>query len=68
MSPGTAALNNNVAAAAAGGGNKKENSKEEREKSDQLNIIFDVIGTPSSEEQLEEFLESAESVDYVRKM
>ena len=64
LSPGTAALNNNVT---AGTGNK-ENSKAEREKSDQLNIIFDVIGTPSSEEQIEEFLESAESVDYVRKM
>ena len=33
-----------------------------------MNIIFDVIGTPSSEETIEEFLESQESVDYVRKL
>lgn len=41
--------------------------KSDREKGDQLNIIFDVIGTPDPEDPIEEFLESAESVDYVRK-
>ena len=43
LSPGTANANK---------------SKEEREKDDQLNIIFEVIGTPAPEENLEEFLES----------
>ena len=41
--------------------------KQEREKSDQLNIIFDVIGTPSPEDNIEDFLEKQDSVDYVRK-
>ena len=56
LSPGTAAVNQTGAA------------KEEREKNDQLDIIFDVIGTPSPDEQIEEFLESQKSIDYVRKM
>lgn len=43
-------------------------SKAEREKDDQLNIIFDVIGTPSPEEPLEDFLETQDAVDHVRKM
>ena len=54
LSPGTAIAQENQ-------------DKSEREKGDQLNIIFDVIGTPDPEENIEEFLESAESVEYVRK-
>jgi len=48
--------------------NPKNKSKEDREKDDQLNIIIDVIGTPQPDEALEEFLESQESVDIVRKL
>lgn len=48
--------------------NKSQQTKEEREKGDQLNIIFEVIGTPKPDEAIEEFLESQESVDYVRKL
>ena len=47
---------------------KNKKSKEEREKDDQLNIIFSVIGTPTTDEPIEEFLESHESVNYVRQM
>ena len=55
LSPGTAEVQN-------------KQPKEEREKGDQLNIIFAVIGTPSPQENLEEILESQESVDYVRRL
>ncbi len=55
LSPGTAINENSM-------------SKEEREKGDQLSKIFEVIGTPSPDEQIEDFLESTESVDYVRKL
>ena len=36
---------------------KNSQSKEEREKDDQMNIIFKVIGTPSADETIEDFLE-----------
>ena len=48
--------------------NQSQQTKEEREKGDQLNIIFEVIGTPKPDEAIEEFLESQESVDYVKKL
>lgn len=48
--------------------NQAGKTKEEREKGDQLSIIFQVIGTPSPEEDIADFLESQESVDYVRKL
>jgi len=48
--------------------NQQSLSKEEQKKDDQLNIIFEVIGTPSPDEDIADFLESAESVDYVRKL
>ena len=43
-------------------------SKEEREKGDQLNKIFEVLGTPSPDEAIEDYLESQESIDYIRKI
>lgn len=43
-------------------------TKEDREKGDQLSIIFQVIGTPSPDEDISDFLESQDSVDYVRKL
>lgn len=54
LSPGTAV-------------NPNQQSKEEREKGDQLNIIFEVIGTPAPDDAIEEFLETQESVEYVRR-
>lgn len=47
--------------------NQANMDKQEREKNDQLNIIFDVIGTPAPEDNIEDFLEKQESVDCVRK-
>lgn len=33
---------------------------------DQLSKIFDVIGTPSPEENIEEWIQEEESIQYVR--
>ena len=48
LSPGTEIINSNLT--------NQLTSKEEREKGDQLSIIFQVIGTPSPDEDISDFL------------
>ena len=36
----------------------KENDKEKKKRGDQLNVIFEVIGTPNEDEDLSEFIDS----------
>ena len=34
---------------------------------DQLNVIFDVIGTPKEDEDLSDFIDLPESIEYVQQ-
>ena len=47
---------------------KTKEQKEQREKDDQLSIIFEVIGTPEEDEDIEEFLQNEDSVKKVRNL
>ena len=46
--------------------NATAEEKEKRQNMDQLSKIFDVIGTPSSDENIEDWIQEEESIKYVR--
>lgn len=45
----------------------KEQDKEKKLRGDQLNVIFDVIGTPKEDEDLSDFIDLPESIEYVQQ-